>query len=638
VTSLSGRQSPPPNAESENLPHPSDFSLNQETGGFLARAERAIRGAGWPGLLLLLAVALVGTAVRGAYAVDENNYLATLLSLRAGGLSLPGTALLTPSAELYWFDPIALSRTPQTPLVSTVPPLWAFLALPFSPFGWYGLIALNALAFAATVWLVHRCARTLSDRPATASIAAAALLLGGYSIEYAQGLWPHCLAMALCTGAVVLAARARLRPASWPALASGALVGLATGVRYQNIVLAALLGLGLLVLGGGGKRWRRSLLFALGVAGPLLACSLLNHARLGWWNPVSKGPGYVSLEGVEAGTNGRAAAFARVLYAKVVDFSTHAPMGGGPTAHGADRWRWEPDPELGAYIVHGAVKKAWLQSSPWVAMSLLLLVLAWRPRPGGPSGRADEERALSLVLAGVLVFFGLSGAGRLDGLCANQRYLLELGPIAALALGLGLDRVELPRRALLGGGLFGLGCALFVLWPDLDPRTRVSGLLHVPLALAAASAATLLAVRLGPVRMRLLPSVLAGLLGASLSWAAAVHLGDDLPAAYRRRLAAASLAERWASVLPERAALFVHFAGRDASAPLHLGRDLLLVDPWLDGARDAPRVAEELLRSGRRVFIDRLAVPEAVARKIQGSHPVRVVLPGDKPILELLRH
>ncbi len=587
-----------------------------------------------PGALALLVVLLVGTAVRGAYIVDENNYLATLLSLRAGRLSLPGTDGLTPSAELYWFDPLAKSRTPRTPVVSTAPPLWAFLAWPFSPFGWFGLVALNALAFAATIWMVQRQSRAFSQRRTTPWIAAAAVLLGGFSIEYAQGVWPHSLTMALAAASLVLAARARQRERLGPALAAGLALGLATGIRYQNIVFAVAVGLGLLLFGR--RRLPSAALFTLGVALPLLAASALNRARLGWWNPVSKGPGYVSFAPPAEGQSGRLTEGVRVLYAKLIDFSSHPPMGGGASSSGADRWRWEPDPALGAYLVHGAVKKALLQSAPWLAMALVVLLLAWRPRAQAPPGLADEARALSIPVAALLLLFALSGFSRQDGLCANQRYLLELVPAGALALGLGLDRLELPRPALLAGALAASATAVFVLWPDLDPRLRVRGLLLIPLLLAGTSVLVLLALRLGLDHLRALVAAMAVLTGACLGWAAAVHLGDDLPAAYRRRLGAAALAERWDAVLPARAALFVHFAGRDASAPLHLGRDLLLMDPWLDGGQSAPRVAAELLASGRRVFLDLALVPAPLAKRISAGHDIRVALESDRPIWEIV--
>jgi hypothetical protein len=585
--------------------------------------------------LLVLAALLVGTAVRGAYTIDENNYLVTLLSLRSGGLSLPDTATLTPSRELHWFDPLAMRMTPRTPLVSSAPPLWAFVALPFSYFGWYGLVALNALAFVITIWLVHRYAHTRSKNPATAWLAGAAVLFGGFSLEYAQGVWPHSLTMCLCAAAVVLAAEARLSSRAGPAVASGLLVGLAMGMRYQNIVFAAAVGLGLLLYGK--RRWLRTSLFALGLAVPVLASSLLNHERLGWWSPISKGPGYARLHTTSADAQGGWAwEFSRTLYAKIVDFSTHPPMGGAPRP-GMAGWRWEPHPDLGAYFAHGAVKKALLQSAPWLAVALLILILAWRRRtPDRPPDQVDEARALSLVFGAVFLLFGLGGFGRQDGLCSNQRYFLELIPVGAAALALGLDRLDLPRRALLTGAALGLLTAMLVLLPEPESFLRVSGLLYLPLLLAAASALVLLALHLGLGQPRLLSTLLAALLGACLAWAAAVHLADDLPAASRRRLAAADVAERWDSVLPPRAALFVYFGGRDISAPLHLGRDLLVVDPWLDGAQDAPRVADDLLRTGRRVFIDLAAVPTPIATRIRGAHPIRIALPGERPIWELL--
>jgi hypothetical protein len=598
------------------------------------RWARPIRAA----LLLFgLALILVGTAVPGAYTIDENNYLVSLLSLRSGGLALPGTADLRPSTELYWFDPLAMGRAAQTPLVSTVPPLWAFLALPFSFFGWYGLVALNVLALLTTACLVFWYAGAVSNRRATSWIAASAVFVGGFSIEYAQGVWPHCLTMALCTASVVLVAHARRRNRIWPALVAGTLVGLAMGARYQNIVFGLAVGLSLLLFGQ--RRLARAAVFSLGLAGPILACSLLNHARLGWYSPISKGPGYVGLQIREGGHSGRMLDVAWALYAKVVDFSSHPPMGEGAAGQGANRWLWSADPVLGAYIVHGAVKKALLQSAPWLAISLVVLALAWRRRRDEDKGFGDEERALSVVFGSVLLFFGLAAFTRQDGLCANQRYLLELVPLGALALAFGVDRLELPRPALLAGAVLGALPALVVFWPGLDPALRVRGLLIVPLVFAAAGALAMLAHRIEVSRIRLPTFLMAALAGAGLSWAGAVHLADDLPASFRRRLDAASLAERWSTVLPhppERAALFVYFGGRDASAPLHLDRDLILVDPWLDSARDAPLVADDLLRSGRRVFIDLAAVPPAVVTRIRGAHPVRVALPGKAPILELL--
>ena len=88
-------------------------------------------------------------------------------------------------------------------------------------------------------------------------MAAAAFSLGGFVIEYAQGVWPHALSIALCTGGIFAAGRSidsresgdssdNRRPPL--AAAAGFLLGLATGVRYQNAVILA-------VVAGGIALW-----------------------------------------------------------------------------------------------------------------------------------------------------------------------------------------------------------------------------------------------------------------------------------------------------------------------------------------------------------------------------------------------
>jgi hypothetical protein len=70
-------------------------------------------------------------------------------------LTVPQTDGLPPSAELLFFDPGPWTRTvTATPVASTAPPLYALVALPFSVFGWRGLVALNTLAFLATSLLI----------------------------------------------------------------------------------------------------------------------------------------------------------------------------------------------------------------------------------------------------------------------------------------------------------------------------------------------------------------------------------------------------------------------------------------------------------------------------------------------------
>ena len=222
------------------------------------------------GLALAAAgVLLVVSAVPGVFTIDEDNYLMTLVSLRRGRLTVPGTAGLTPSSELIWFEPTGRSRrVTRTPVVSTAPPLYAPLAWPLSYLGWRGLVALNVAALLGVVALVFRLART-------PWVAAAACGLGGYLVGYAQGVWPQILSAFLCTLAFALAARARAG-ATAAALPSGVAAGVAMGVRYPNVLYASGVGLGLLALAP--SRAASAALFAAGAALPLAASAAINPA------------------------------------------------------------------------------------------------------------------------------------------------------------------------------------------------------------------------------------------------------------------------------------------------------------------------------------------------------------------------
>ena len=77
------------------------------------------------------------------------------------------------------------------------------------------------------------------------------------------------------------------------AAAAGFLLGLATGVRYQNAVILA-------VVAGGIALWsahRRKTLtaYVVAAAAPLSASAVINHIRLGSWNPISKGDNYLTV-------------------------------------------------------------------------------------------------------------------------------------------------------------------------------------------------------------------------------------------------------------------------------------------------------------------------------------------------------
>src|SRR5262249_13566356 len=87
--------------------------------------------------LVALGVVLSLRVVPSVFTVDENNYLVNVIALRQGHVTVATTAGLPPSRELLFFDPNAPQRAVNaTPVASTMPPLYAWVALPFSWFGW----------------------------------------------------------------------------------------------------------------------------------------------------------------------------------------------------------------------------------------------------------------------------------------------------------------------------------------------------------------------------------------------------------------------------------------------------------------------------------------------------------------------
>ncbi len=576
-------------------------------------------------VLAVIAVALRLAVVPGVFTIDEDNYLASILALRQGSFSLLDTAGLPPSRELIFFDPaMAQAVVAATPVTPAVPPLYAFLAFPFSLMGWSGLFSLSILSFLAGGALVFFYVRHLDADVMAPWLALAAYMLCGYLVEYSLGVWPHTLAASLCFGAVYLAMRVRTGGSSWLALFAGLLVGLATGVRYQNLVFGAAVGLGLLLWGD--RRWRSSLFYAAGFSLPLLASAWINFVRLGVFNPVTKGHGYLALPLVSG--HSRAAGpwldgFLS-LGTRVVDFSW-LPF--------TEMWAhmgFQHDARTGAFIGVTAVRKALLQSAPWVALSLAGLAGAWwRGQPASDSRVRVELRALSLPVVAVFALFFAGGTGRHSGAVSNSRYLIELLPVAAATLPLVLPEALALKQLALGAGL-GAGLAGLALTGDPMGWPRHLALLKAPLLLAAGIVALLLvARRTGKARW-----AFSAVLGACLAWAAVVHLGDDLPASRRVRegnLSQARFAD-WILPATPAALLAAHPA---AFGPLKMRRDVVLLSLGADHGADALRMVNALLAQGRRVFFFLPFTPNETRRRILASHGAKTAGPPGSPFLEI---
>jgi hypothetical protein len=568
--------------------------------------------------LLALGVVVSVTVVPGVFTIDDDNYMINVLALRHGHLTIANTEGLSASRELLAFDPGPWTRAvDSTPVASTAPPLYAVLALPFSWLGWRGLVALNTLAYLVTIALVFLYTREYAADASTAWMAAAAFALGGWAIEYAQGVWPHALSIALCTGGIVAAGRLVDDGRLSLAAAAGFLLALASGVRYQNaIVLVTVCGA---VAWWAPRRLAAITAFSLGAAIPLSVGAFINHVRLGSWNPISKGRGYLRVPQL-AGSARSLFDPVVMFWARLVDFSVRPPLVG-------PGFGWVVyDPATGAHLMLGrTLEKAFLQSAPWAILALALFVLAWAPRFRMPDARRRQVRLLSLVTAAVLVAFACSGVRRHEGLSFNQRYLLELLPLAAMASAWALDGIAARAQPLLIATLSGLLLVVLVLFDvPIGGHLQQRLIFELPLLLSL-GLALLWFLR---SRSTIQPLILA-MAGVCVGWGLGLHLLDDVPAS--RRLRGANLMETnaLAGVVTDGSALVAYSGGKDAVFPLLFDRDIVILDARADEGKDAPLLIRQLLDRHRRVFLLESGFPEAVLPTVvQGLQAVPLDGPG----------
>jgi hypothetical protein len=604
---------------------PSDLSGN----GRSWRLPRPLVGA-----LLVLGTAVSATVVPGVFTTDDNNYLINVLTVRQGRFTVANTEGLSPSQELLFFDPGPWARAVEfTPVASTAPPLYGLMALPFSTLGWRGLVALNTLAYLATIAIVFVYTRRYAIEPATPWLAAAAFALGGYVIEYAQGVWPHALSVALSTGGLAAAGRAiesgdpreSNRGDRWhlPA-AAGFLLGMATGVRYQNAVL-------LTVAGGGLALWSAHRVkaltsFILAAAAPLAASVAINQVRLRSFNPISKGPGYLRVPLVED-PSGSLFDPLVMFWARVVDFSVRPPLV-GPS------FSWVTyEPITGAHLMVGeTLQKALLQSAPWVILAFILFAAVWTRRFRLPEPVRRQLRLLSLVTLALMTTFAFSGVRRHEGLAFNQRYLLELLPLAAIGFAWALDEFKISVRLMFVGGLWGVLLALILLRVPTGGGPGDSlwlaqqlALLKLPILLSAALGVLWV---LGRSRARLRPALYTAA-GVCLAWGLTVHLASDVAASHRLRTRKLVETEALAGVLTNGSALVAYAGSKDAAVPLLFDRDLVILDARADEGKDAPLLIRELLARNRRVFVLEHEFPGHVLFEMLAEwHVVRILTPG----------
>ena len=565
------------------------------------------------------------TVTPSVFIIDDLNYLVTVLAARGGHVTVANTEGLTPSRELLFFDPAAPSRIVRsTPVSPATPPLYGPIAVPFSLMGWRGLVALNTLAYLTTIWLVFVYTRRYAAKSSTPWLAAAAFALGGYALEYAQGVWPHALSVALCTGGIVAAGRMIDGGRIALAMLAGGLLGVAAGVRYQNVVIVVAVAAAVLLLAP--RRWRAAALFALGALVPIAATSLINHVRLDSWNPISKGPGYLNVP-IDASLGQLLGNAVTMFWAQFIDYSVRPPL------PGLNNLWLTYGSVSGAHLILGeTVKKAFLQSAPWAVLGVMMFVLCWRRRADVDPRRQRQLRLLSVVVVAEAAVFSIVGLNRHDGLSFNARYLLELLPLAGVAFAWSLDALDVPLQGVGPGILVGWLVALAVL--SLGPAGAESSLptvlrnvmlLKIPLVLAG-GLATLWWLKGGRLGVQL---ALVWAVGVSLGWGLSVHVLEDVVMSYRLRAANQTRQVIYQN-LPDNSALVVYWANTHGVGPLLLSRDVVVLDAHADGGEAAPVLIRELKARGRRVFLFMDGFPAGMLQSVI-EHWRVIPMPGDVP-------
>jgi len=303
-----------------------------------------------------------------------------------------------------------------------------------------------------------------------------------------------------------------------------------------------------------------------------------------------------------------------LFWARVVDFSAYPPI-----TDPLQSLIYKKDLVTGIVLVGGVVKKALIQSVPWSALVLVILILVWMKRNTYSTIVKTNLRALSLIILPLLLFLTMVGGGRTDGLSYNQRYLLESIPLLAVALALALDGVEFPLTPLIAG-LISSG-VLYAVTLMLPSRPLYeTALMKIPLLLAV----LLVVIWIFRSRRGMRPMLWA-LVGICVGWALFVHVFDDLAASRTRRGKNAAQLAVLEAVIPDHSALFAYWGSRDVAGPLQLSRDVVILDTEADEGRDAPRLSQELRLQNRRIFVLTDVFPETVLKEIVGIDSLAVV-------------
>lgn len=427
--------------------------------------------------VVVLLVALIGhfyitfdVTAPGRLNGDEGVYHRMIETfVRDGELTFWNGLEELPSRELRPYATKVLNER----LVPQYPHIFVFLAAPlYLVMGIKALYVISAVSFIGSILLTFLFAQKVFRDKDLAINTCLILVFATFYWEYSQAAWPHALTVFLAVGAVYTCYLAldetRLQFSSLFAVLSGVLLGLGIGSRLDVVFIVPTL---IMLVLMNHERWlRTAILVLLGLAPSLLLLAWTNDIKFGTWNPFSYGPqewdgsvtriqaywtmaalGLMAIVALWAATRSSVQAWIsehmrlsivllvlilavallvppmRALILKLADgFHTIVlDLRAMPIETGFGRDAFQRGPTGGVFTPFNGVKKALLQSCPYLVLIALPLVAVFT-RP--------KDRSMLLVLfvaflSFVLVFSFLKWHG---GSPLHMRYILPGIPFAAI--------------------------------------------------------------------------------------------------------------------------------------------------------------------------------------------------------------
>jgi len=482
--------------------------------------------------LAVLALLLLGHVLFSVFAVTPGHLVSDEGIYHQMSRAFAEDGTLTLSHEYSEFPSPELRTWNHVPgkdgsLQSQYPYLHPVLAWPFYKIaGFRGLFAMNAIAYLALAGLCFTLGNRLWGNRRIAADAVILMTLCSYAWQYSQAAWSQSLSSAFLLGAVlsgVCAVQAGTRREAWIyGLAAGMAVGLGAGIRLDVFFMAPALFIPLLY--DRVPRLRAATAVFAGLLPGLLLLSLTNYAKFGTLQPLSYGrpsgaaslASYIPLISLALAVLAAAWIASRdAVWPLVVRHRLALSAGilvlGAATLFlvpsvGAMLWRlsrgaWTLIADLslidpaaggialsrgpaGSILYEDTVKKALLQSLPWLPVALLAIVAIPRNR----AAVFPHSIALFTVLGFVTIYGWFTWHG---GYAFNLRYFVPLLPIFAIYGAMGIHMLQgedaMKLRIAAGVTLLVAGEAwLHMLFRDTGMEAVETVTLNLPLLLAAA--------------------------------------------------------------------------------------------------------------------------------------------------------